>query len=110
MASPVQIVLNPENYEEARVTNGGGGRKDFFAHRADDFHFIFWQYTQFKIGVSRSFFQNGKGANYFQRHGMPANGKIFFRPLGLCTPVFIGWHQNRAHGIFLCSKTHDEYI
>lgn len=33
MASPVQIILNPENYEEARVTNGGGGRKDFFAHR-----------------------------------------------------------------------------
>jgi Subtilase family len=37
MASPVQIVLNPENYEEARVTNGGGGRKDFFAHRDREF-------------------------------------------------------------------------
>jgi hypothetical protein len=33
MASPVQIVLNPENYEEAREAGGGGGRKDFFAHR-----------------------------------------------------------------------------
>jgi len=31
MASPVQIVLNPENYEEVRETGGGGGRKDFFA-------------------------------------------------------------------------------
>lgn len=37
MASPVQIVLNPENYEEARVANGGGGRKDFFAHRDREF-------------------------------------------------------------------------
>lgn len=37
MASPVQIVLNPENYEEARETNGGGGRKDFFAHRDAEF-------------------------------------------------------------------------
>jgi hypothetical protein len=33
VASPIQIVLNPENYEEAREAGGGGGRKDFFAHR-----------------------------------------------------------------------------
>lgn len=33
MASPVQIILNPENYEEAREAGGGGGRKDFFAHK-----------------------------------------------------------------------------
>jgi hypothetical protein len=33
MASPIQIVLNPENYEESREAGGGGGRKDFFAHR-----------------------------------------------------------------------------
>lgn len=33
MASPIQIVLNPENYEEIRDAGGGGGRKDFFAHR-----------------------------------------------------------------------------
>lgn len=37
MASPVQIVLNPENYEEAREAGGGGGRKDFFAHRDAEF-------------------------------------------------------------------------
>lgn len=37
MASPVQIVLNPENYEEAREAGGGGGKKDFFAHRDGDF-------------------------------------------------------------------------
>jgi hypothetical protein len=37
MASPIQIVLNPENYEEARETGGGGGRKDFFAHRDAEF-------------------------------------------------------------------------
>ena len=37
MASPVQIILNPENYEEARQAGGGGGRKDFFAHRDRDF-------------------------------------------------------------------------
>lgn len=29
MASPIQIVLNPDNYEEAREAGGGGGRKDF---------------------------------------------------------------------------------
>lgn len=32
MVSPIQIVLNPENFEEARETTGGGDRKDFFAH------------------------------------------------------------------------------
>ena len=37
MASPIQIVLNPENYEEARDVGGGGGRKDFFAHRDGEF-------------------------------------------------------------------------
>lgn len=37
MASPVQIVLNPENFEEAREAGGGGGRKDFFAHRDREF-------------------------------------------------------------------------
>jgi len=37
MASPIQIVLNPENYEEAREAGGGGGRKDFFAHRDAEF-------------------------------------------------------------------------
>jgi subtilisin family serine protease len=33
MASPIQVVLNPENYVEARDAGGGGGGKDFFAHR-----------------------------------------------------------------------------
>ena len=37
MASPIQVVLNPENYEEARDAGGGGGRKDFFAHRDGEF-------------------------------------------------------------------------
>ena len=37
MASPIQIVLNPEHYEEAREAGGGGGRKDFFAHRDAEF-------------------------------------------------------------------------
>ncbi len=27
MASPIQIVLNPENFEEAREAGGGGGAK-----------------------------------------------------------------------------------
>ena len=36
MASPIQIVLNPENYEETREAGGGGGRKDFFAHKDRD--------------------------------------------------------------------------
>ncbi len=37
MASPIQVVLNPENYQEARETSGGGGRKDFFAFRDVEF-------------------------------------------------------------------------
>ncbi len=37
MASPVQIILNPESYEEAREAGGGGGRKDFFAHKDREF-------------------------------------------------------------------------
>ena len=37
MASPIQIVLNPENYGQARETAGGGPRKDFFAGRDNEF-------------------------------------------------------------------------
>lgn len=37
MASPIQIVLNTENFQEAREAAGGGGRKDFFADRDRDF-------------------------------------------------------------------------
>lgn len=37
MASPIQVILNPENYEEAREGGGGGARKDFFAQRDDAF-------------------------------------------------------------------------
>ncbi len=37
MASPIQIILNPENYEEARETSGGGPKKDFFANRDQEF-------------------------------------------------------------------------
>ncbi|WP_245503773.1 hypothetical protein [Rhizobium ruizarguesonis] len=37
MASPIQIVLNPEHYQEKRDAAGGGGRKDFFAHRNREF-------------------------------------------------------------------------
>jgi hypothetical protein len=33
MASPIQILLNPENFEEARDAGGGGPKKDFFAER-----------------------------------------------------------------------------
>jgi hypothetical protein len=33
MASPIQILLNPENFEEARDTGGGGPKKDFFSER-----------------------------------------------------------------------------
>ncbi|MCL2716269.1 MAG: hypothetical protein FWD68_17320 [Alphaproteobacteria bacterium] len=37
MASPIQIVLRTENFEEAREAGGGGGRKDFFANRDREF-------------------------------------------------------------------------
>ena len=37
MASPVQIVLNPENFEAARERGGGGSRIDFFFGRDDAF-------------------------------------------------------------------------
>jgi hypothetical protein len=37
MASPVQVVLNPENYETARDSPAGGDKQDFFANRDDDF-------------------------------------------------------------------------
>ena len=37
MASPIQIVLNPENYQEIRKTGGGGWRKDFYAWRDHEF-------------------------------------------------------------------------
>lgn len=37
MASPIQIILNPENYEEARDAVGGGRKKDFFASRDREF-------------------------------------------------------------------------
>ena len=31
MASPIQIILNQENFEQAREVSGGGPKKDFFA-------------------------------------------------------------------------------
>lgn len=37
MASPIQIILNQENFEEARDAGGGGPKKDFFAERDDAF-------------------------------------------------------------------------
>ncbi len=37
MASPIQIVLNPDNFQEAREKGGGGGHKDFFAYRDKEF-------------------------------------------------------------------------
>ena len=37
MASPIQIILNREDYEEARETSGGGPKKDFFANRDPQF-------------------------------------------------------------------------
>ncbi len=37
MASPIQIILNPENYEEVREKSGGGPKKDFFANRDQEF-------------------------------------------------------------------------
>lgn len=37
MASPIQIVLNTDNYREARETNPGGSQKDFFAHQDSEF-------------------------------------------------------------------------
>jgi hypothetical protein len=37
VASPIQIVLNPKNFEETRDAGGGGGKKDFFANRDSQF-------------------------------------------------------------------------
>lgn len=35
MASPIQIILNHENFQQARDVGGGGPKKDFFAERDD---------------------------------------------------------------------------
>jgi hypothetical protein len=37
MASPIQVILNPENFEEARDAGGGGLKKDFYAGRDGEF-------------------------------------------------------------------------
>jgi hypothetical protein len=37
MASPIQIILNDRDYEEARDAGGGGPKKDFFANRDAEF-------------------------------------------------------------------------
>ena len=37
MASPIQIILNQENFEQAREVSGGGPKKDFFAQSDDAF-------------------------------------------------------------------------
>jgi hypothetical protein len=37
MASPIQIVLNAENYDVAREPGSGGPKTDFFAHRDREF-------------------------------------------------------------------------
>ena len=42
MANPIQIILNPESFDEVRKVSGGGQRRDFFAGRDEEF-------TQHKI-------------------------------------------------------------
>jgi len=37
MASPIQIVLNPDNYHQSREVAGGGAATDFFAHLDREF-------------------------------------------------------------------------
>jgi len=37
MAAPVQIILNQDSLDEVRDKGGGGPRRDFFAHRDEDF-------------------------------------------------------------------------
>lgn len=37
MASPLQIVLDTDNFRQVRVKQGGGGLKDFYAHRDKEF-------------------------------------------------------------------------
>jgi hypothetical protein len=37
MASPIQIVLDTDNFRQVRVKQGGGGLKDFYAHRDREF-------------------------------------------------------------------------
>jgi len=37
MASPIQIILNHENFEQTRDAGGGGPKKDFFAQQDDVF-------------------------------------------------------------------------
>jgi hypothetical protein len=37
MASPIQIILNDKDYEQARDAGGGGPKKDFFANRDKEF-------------------------------------------------------------------------
>ena len=37
MASPIQIVLNHKDYEQARDAGGGGPKKDFYANRDQEF-------------------------------------------------------------------------
>src|SRR5260221_499939 len=37
MASPIQIVLNDKDYEEARDAGGGGPKKDFYANLDQEF-------------------------------------------------------------------------
>jgi Subtilase family len=38
MASPIQVVLNPENFNGDRRKGGGGESTDFYADRDDEFH------------------------------------------------------------------------
>jgi hypothetical protein len=37
MTSPIQVILNPENFEETRDAGGGGLKKDFYAGRDGEF-------------------------------------------------------------------------
>lgn len=37
MASPIQVVLNPENFNGARNKNGGGAHTDFYTDRDNEF-------------------------------------------------------------------------
>ena len=56
------------------------------------------------IDYSRSFFDNAKSTDEFDRHLFSADRKVVDRPLGLSAPVFIIRDFDRTHAVGLNAR------
>src|SRR5690606_25118645 len=76
------------------------------------FGFFWIKDTKLRIGASSRFFKNGKCADDFLGHliARPADFKIVYGTLGLCSPILVCRYLHGTHCVFFYSKLHETNI